>query len=269
MKYKLIAMDFDGTLLTPNKQITSYTKEVLRKCKEKGYIITGVTARNLGSAKNVSDINMFDYLILNNGSYVYDVKNNKGGCKAVIAKKDYTIITRTIENISSSIEYCSPSLYYVYKNSPKNESIFIKKIENFEDIEEDIVRMNIYLLENSKIEYYCNLINNKYETISCFIMQDSDNDKKWLNINPKGINKSVILEQLGKELNINLKEMIFFGDGPNDLEVMQSVGYSVAMGNALEEVKAIADSITLSNTEDGVAVFLEKFLNNEIRKQKE
>ena len=58
MKYKLIATDFDGTLLTDNKKITIETKNTLKNIKNE-YIIVGATARNLGSVKSVCDINIF------------------------------------------------------------------------------------------------------------------------------------------------------------------------------------------------------------------
>ena len=62
MKYKLIATDFDGTLLTDDKKITIETKNILKNIENK-YIIVGSTARNLGSVKSVCDINIFHYLI--------------------------------------------------------------------------------------------------------------------------------------------------------------------------------------------------------------
>ena len=70
-------MDFDGTLLTSDKQVTEKTRQTLIELKEKDYIIIGITARILPSVKNVCDISMFDYLILNNGNSLYDVKNKK------------------------------------------------------------------------------------------------------------------------------------------------------------------------------------------------
>ena len=78
-------------------------------------------------------------------------------------------------------------------------------------------------------------------------MQDSADTKKWLVLTPKGLNKKSSLQQLGEKLNIKLEEMIFFGDGTNDIEVITAVGCGVAMGNALEEVKRKASHITTSN----------------------
>ena len=66
-------------------------------------------------------------------------------------------------------------------------------------------------------------------------MQSSDDNKKWLVVNPIDIDKKVTLSHLGDELGISLDEMIFFGDGLNDLEVLEGVGLGVGMGNALQD----------------------------------
>lgn len=106
----------------------------------------------------------------------------------------------------------------------------------------------------------CQQINKECDDVNCFIMQDSGSPQKWLVINPVGVDKKITLENLGKKLHIKLGEMMFFGDGLNDLPIMESVGCSIAMGNALEVVKEKADYVTLSNNEDGIAAFLEEHL---------
>ena len=120
--------------------------------------------------------------------------------------------------------------------------------------------MNIFFKEEKDIEIYQKMLQKIYPNFNCFIMQASDNSKKWLVLNPKNMTKAVALETLGKELGIKAEEMIFFGDGPNDIEVMKLVGCSVAMENALPEVKKWAKQITLSNNKDGIIEFLKQFL---------
>lgn len=78
MRYKIVATDFDGTLLTSSKTISNVNKEALKKCKNNGFILVGITARNLSSIKSVCDVSMFDYLVINNGTYIYDVENDSG-----------------------------------------------------------------------------------------------------------------------------------------------------------------------------------------------
>ena len=79
--------------------------------------------------------------------------------------------------------------------------------------------------------------------------------------NPIDIDKKVTLSHLGDELGISLDEMIFFGDGLNDLEVLEGVGLGVGMGNALDEVLDKVDAVTDTNNCDGIAKFLVKMKN--------
>jgi Cof subfamily protein (haloacid dehalogenase superfamily) len=82
----------------------------------------------------------------------------------------------------------------------------------------------------------------------------------YLEIAPLQISKATALHQLlEKELGIEMKDVIAFGDNHNDVEMLKAVGCGVAVGNAKEEVKSIADEITLPGKEDGVAATLEKY----------
>lgn len=258
MKCKLIGMDFDGTLLNDNKKVTPKNYTYLDKAREKGIIVVGLTARVIESAKEVVNFNNFDYLILNNGAYVYNCQTNSGKYISKIDKSLAHEITTTMDADSKQIDYCTASCYYLYKsqNKNKNRPSFIKDVLSPDEVVEDIARMNIFLNNEERAEEYQQLISKKFSTVNCFVMQDSYDSKKWLVVNPSNLNKKTTLEQLGKELDITLEEMTFFGDGLNDVEVISSVGNGVAMGNALEEVKANAKDITLSNNEDGIAHYI-------------
>ena len=106
MNYKIISMDFDGTLLTSDKKVTDKTRKVLSKFKNNNYIIIGITARNLASVRNVCDINMFNNLILNNGSYIYDVKNKKEININNIQRNIAIEITNCFKDVAEQIDYC-------------------------------------------------------------------------------------------------------------------------------------------------------------------
>ena len=92
-------------------------------------------------------------------------------------------------------------------------------------------------------------------------MEDSFDEEKRININLKNINKKTTLEYLAKQLKIDTDEIIFFGDGLNDLEIFSSNIFSVAMLNALKEIKEKSNDITLTNDQDGVITYLEKIKN--------
>lgn len=263
MKYKLISMDFDGTLLTSDKKVSNKTKNMLLKCKNEGYIIVGVTARNLSSISSVCDINMFDYLIINNGSYIYNVKAKKGISRSCIDRKIAIEITNKFKDIAQEIDYCTLNNYYIYKGSEKNVLSYRIQVKDISDVKETISRMNVFLKNNKEIEEGKKFIKENFNTINAFEMLDTDKNRgnKWISINPKEVDKFKTLKSLCSKLNIKVEEAIFFGDSTNDLSAISNVGLGVAMGNALEIVKKEAKEITLSNDEDGIAVFLEKICN--------
>lgn len=77
----------------------------------------------------------------------------------------------------------------------------------------------------------------RYPNLDIMIMQESKEEKKWLVLLPKNINKKTSVERVCKELGISLKQVIAFGDATNDLLLLEAVGYSVVVSTALEEVK--------------------------------
>lgn len=81
-----------------------------------------------------------------------------------------------------------------------------------------------------------------------------------LEINAAGVNKGKAMIELGKVLGIPKEEIMAFGDGDNDLKMLKEVGVGVAMENAIPSVKEAADYITLTNDEEGVARFIEKYV---------
>lgn len=84
--------------------------------------------------------------------------------------------------------------------------------------------------------------------------------KMNIEVNAAGVNKGKALVRLGEILGISREEIMAFGDGANDLDMMKEVGIGVAMGNGKEEIKEAADYIAASNDEDGVARFLEEYV---------
>ena len=262
MKYKLISFDFDGTLLNNESIVSDETKNTILLFKEKGFIIVGVTGRNLSSSKEVVDLNMLDYLIINNGSYIYDVKNNNGHYIDSISKDSALKIINVLKSIKCQIEFITTDYYYVYKEKRNSSVPFIKDIDSIDEVDSDISRINIFFDNQDDIEVYQKLLKDNIKDINSFIMVGSDGKHKWIVVNPNFLNKLETLKILGNNLDIILDEMIFFGDSCNDLEAIEGVGCGVAMDNASDFVKQKAKYVTVSNNEDGIKFFLEKIIDN-------
>lgn len=264
MKYKIIATDFDGTLLSKEKKVSKENKEALSKCKAKGCKIVGVTARNISSVKNACDVQIFDYLVANNGACIYDVKNNNIDYIFYIDRSIAENITSDFIDKARGIDYCSAEKYYSVKYKVPNRRYFHLEIKDISEVKEQIARMNIFGNNNQEVAEFKKMVDQKYDNLNTIMMIDTDADleKEWLSINPKGCCKEYTLEYLAKKLNCSMDNVIFFGDGANDINVIKCVGFGVAMGNAIEKVKSNADDVTLSNEENGVAWYLNKMLQD-------
>lgn len=257
-KIKIIAMDFDGTLLTSDKKITDRTKECLIKLK-KTYMIIGVTARNLLSVKGVLDVNLFDYVILNNGSDIYYVKEDKFENVSSIENETVEKIYDLFNDCSRQIDFCTPYMYLIKAKEKGDDRPVVKYIDSIDEVDDCISRINIFFDNVEELEDNRNLLEKELDDINVVKMIDTDdkNSRIWLTINPKNANKLSTLKKICNELNYTTKEVVFFGDGENDLVLIENVGIGVAMENAIESVKDKADFVTLSNDNDGLAEYIE------------
>ena len=250
--YKLVALDFDGTLLNDDKKVSKKNVDTLKKLRSNGYFVVASTARNFSSVSAVVDVNLFDYLSINNGASLYEVKTEMFYNFAVINFPVAKKIVNYFKDIAKSIIVITDLYYFRLFSKDKPEVNFIKNIDSIYDVIGEIIRINISL---DDVIYYNNFINSNFTDINSFVMQDSKNDSKWIVINPYNINKKIGLEKLGDIISVDLGEMIFFGDGLNDIAAISSVGIGVAMENSLDEVKKCAKYITTSNNDDGIYNF--------------
>lgn len=255
MKYKVIATDFDGTLLSDDKKVSSYDENTLLQKKKEGTLVIGATARNINSIKSVLNINMFNYLIINNGTYVYDCDKSEGYYEAYISND---ICKNMLEEENNGIDFCTKDIYYKYNVKDVKKVDFIKKIESFDEIEDKVLKINIYVEDQSKIESVLRSITSKYE-VNGILMQDSNDDYKWISLTPKNINKKETLKKLLSKHNLSLNDVIYFGDSANDKELINESKIGVAMINAISSLKEIANDITdYDNNNSGVGSYLNK-----------
>ena len=122
--------------------------------------------------------------------------------------------------------------------------------------------MNVFFDNLDELEDNRKVIENISSNINVIKMLNTDNNDSriWLTINPKEANKLETLKKLCDYLKCTIDEVVFFGDGENDLILIENAGIGVAMDNAIESVKEKASFITLSNDNDGVAEYLENNL---------
>jgi len=244
----------DGTLLDSNCNILESSKNILRKLKKLGKKIVIITGRSLDEADYYFDNSFVDYILANNGSVWYSVEDNEIIKKSSIDKKQLTKILSENKEFISYIWLASPTFKRledmdlaceIINNSDLNTHCTV----NFKNIE------NVDLISKFKTEY---------NNLEFQLMQDSFSSKLWIDILPKDNNKGINLKKIAEYLNIEIDNVIAFGDGLNDVSMVEMAGIGVAMENALEQVKNVANYVTKSNDQDGIYYFLNDFYKNEL-----
>lgn len=256
--YKLIASSFDKTLINDYEEIPSSTILLLDELRRKGIIFVIATGRFYKSVLYYNkDFPFIDYLISLNGSYIYDVNNNR-----VIFKKNIGI--RTIKKIIKL--YYDKSIIYLIDNNNCN-LISKDKIDDYDDYIV-VTNKDIFLEENKnniyKIELYFDCINNAKTVLEEIILLNLPikanlqfRYKKYLiEITNSIVDKYKGLEIIMNKLDIKNDDVIAFGSDLSDIELIKNVGCGVAVMNACNKLKEVASDSTFSNNEIGVESYL-------------
>ncbi len=272
---KLIATDIDGTVFVHATQsILPRTYQVLTDCIEKGSFLVPVTGRIL-SMVPLERFPKVRYVISSNGALITDEKEHKILRAKHINKKDIETFWCAVKDIvrehAIAMEMFEDGRLVVeqslYDNLPSYQGLL--PTFHYRQIESEnakfVSSFDDYLREEGTCVVKVNFPGETVKNFPC-IKEIAKNlglftinsDKYNVECGPKGCNKGEAILWLCDYLNIPHESTIAFGDANNDLEMLGSVQYGVAMGNALEEVKKTAAYTTLSNEEDGIAEFLEK-----------
>lgn len=265
---KMIVVDLDGTLLDKNRKVSNNTKEYLKKLKNNGYIVTIATGRIYTSALYATDgADFANYIISDTGTCAYNVSNSDPILKNFIDKEIAKKILNYYDENYCYIDICDKNTIYKYSNKiQKNCDHYIKTIKDKNYILNncnDISHITISMKDNEDVMNLYNELMKDFCQLNIIIMQDSFSNRKWIEIMPKGCSKYNTIKDLACYLNISNEEIIAFGDGLNDIEMLKKCGIGIALKNALPEVKEVANDITIyDHNNDGVINYLKDYLNN-------
>lgn len=268
--YKIIALDLDGTLTNSKKEITPHTLDVLINAQKKGIKIVLASGRPTAGIKPLAEqlqLNIYGgYILAFNGGLIMDCATNEIIYQNVLDPKVYPYLyEKGNTNDFKLLSYDSDSIAC---EDIENEYVQYEARLN----KMPLKKLNSFLEEITYPEPKCLIVGNEEKLVVLEQELATHYDGKmsiyrsepfFLEILPLGIDKAKRLEFLINKLGIKREELIACGDGYNDLSMIQFAGMGVAMENAQTTVKAIADYITLSNEEDGVAAVVEKFILND------
>lgn len=263
---KMIVLDLDGTILDNNGKISKATKEYLNLLKSKGYIITVATGRIHTSALNATEgLSFANYVISSQGSYIYDMINKKVVSKNSINNK---IVKKILENYADNSHYTqiySEKIIYKYTDDSITDCSYRKITKDkgyILDVCKDVFLISIVMKNNAEVMKVYEELSKDSEQLDVILMQNSFSNKKWIDVIPRGCSKYNAIKELNSYSLINEQDIIAFGDGLNDIEMLKKCGKGIALKNALYEVKEVADEITrYDNNHDGVIDYLKRNLN--------
>ena len=252
MKYKLLVLDVDGTLLDSEKKISKRTLAALLKVQQMGVRIVLASGRPtyglMPIAKTLELGNYGGFILSYNGGQIINAQSGELLFERRINPED-TIITDSPENEHIRREAELNGLKIIAETEFSIAVDFAPcKCMLVSDDEEALVGLE---------DHWRRRLNGALDVFR--------SEPYFLEVVPCSIDKSNTLGALLEKLGINSEEVIAIGDGVCDVSMIQSAGLGIAMGNAQDSVKVCADRITASNDEDGVAEAVEKAILAEIR----
>lgn len=263
MSYKLIAIDIDDTLLNDELAVSEGTKQALAEAVERGVIVTLATGRMYPSAKKIaSQLELNVPIITYQGAVIRNLLDE-------VTLYERSVPTEAVKKIYEYTErndlhfqiYFEDRLYSKSENQWIEGYIHVAKIpyivpENFTEFLDKPLSKLIIIDEPARLDA---IMPELHEILGDSVYMTKSKPHYLEFMHPEGT-KGKALTYLARHYGCDLSEVIAVGDSWNDHDMLETAGLGVAMGNAVEPLKQIADYVTASNNEEGVKLVVEKFI---------
>jgi len=241
-KIQLIALDMDGTLLTDDGVVTPYTTKVIQRALDRGVHVVLCTGRPLPMCASFYDeLHLSSYIITSNGAEIWD--------------ENYELLTHfpiSSERIEQLWNFGHKHHLHMWMVASDNIFGRSSRPENFH--EHTWLKMGYGNLTEKEKRFVLQYL----DTFSD--LEITNSSVKNIEINYRDVHKAKALHLICEKLNITMDAVIAMGDSLNDYKMLEQAGVGVAMKNAQQPILQIADYVTESNNDDGVAQAIEKFV---------
>lgn len=262
MKYKLLAIDLDGTLLNEKKELSESSIEIIKEIQKQDIKVVIATGRMLISAlPYVKKLEAEGPVITYNGAYVKDVIQDKVLFhKPVIEELAFQIIRECKENDLHLNLYHDDKLYVEEDNElsrgyERSSGVKARKVESFAQFKgQSPTKLLIIEDDRKRQQYFLQYFQDKYSDK----MEVAESQSNYIEFMTKGVSKGKALKNIAENFTIKQKEVIAVGDSWNDLSMLSWAGLGVAMGNASRQIKERSDLVVSSRANDGVTEIIKK-----------
>jgi hydroxymethylpyrimidine pyrophosphatase-like HAD family hydrolase len=264
---KLIATDLDGTLVHSDDTVSEHTLETLARVKAAGIPIVGATGRGPRLMQLVrADIPSADYLVMGGGGRVVDVTDPA----RPVVLRDERLSGSALAELLAALEREVGTLSIMVEAGDEHEAPLWGDPDptwRYPDVVEARVRAECLggpVIKGFARSPACGidaLLALARRVIPPEVATVTQAGLGYLEICPPGVDKATGLAVVATALGVDPDDVLVFGDMPNDVPMFRWAGFGrVAVANAHPELRALADELTLSNDEDGVAVYLDRLL---------
>ena len=262
----LILSDLDGTLFHNDKSISAYSKQIIAEVQKRGILFGVCTSRAKVNAVKFLDGIQPDILITNGGGLVtvempkqvrHDGDDGRHDDNGVIYSCEFTV-EEIRALIKTTFEVCGPDAvlsvdndHGLYCNTKEELGDRYWTSTDFSDFNHAAMKICFETLDRQLVEKIASSIGIDKIDFLPF------SDIPWYKMSKKNATKEKAIEKLSQHLNLPVENIAAFGDDFSDIGMLKICGRGIAMENAIDEVKSIADEICPSNEDDGVARWME------------
>ena len=270
---KLLAIDIDGTLLTPQREISPRTLTAVRAAQEAGIVVTLATARRYLNTRQLAEaLGLSIPLITYDGALIIQHPQGKilhtHPLQALIAQQAVDVMIR--HAIQPVVHHITHAIEEIWTGPAELDNLWIA--DYFAAFPQPIQRMPYATLCTGHEDPLRVVAFATEDVIADLIPEISALKCSWNAIKQGNFgyaemaimhthcSKASGLTALAQQLDIPLAQVMAIGDNNNDIEMLEAVGWGVAMGQASDTVRSIAQAVTASNAEDGVALAIERYV---------
>lgn len=270
MAIELIAIDMDGTLLNPQHEVTPAVKQALAAARAKGVQIVLATGRPfVGVQRYLAELELEQegcYCITNNGALVHNAQDGSVIAEVALTIEDYRYLEALSRQLGVHFHALTRTELFTANRNVSTYTVHESAVTGIplhfcpaDEMDASMTFPKVMMIDPPEI------LDPAIAKIPAEARERYTILKSapfYLEILDKRVNKGEGVKALAEKLGIARENVMTLGDQENDIAMLEYAGLGVAMGNALDSVKAVSQFVTKTNLEDGVAYAVNKFVLN-------